>query len=253
MIVAQVFLEAMEGCHLFLSPFFVMQTRVFRVSPSAIVQISVWPGCKDGLPLISSSGVGSPSRLSSSVSFHSFRRAFAPALQRCSFSSSSQPELLFLAGFLRSFGSCPFSHGSQALFFVLATVVGDFESCPLAVSCEAPSRCSLVSLDRLTNFPFAVTCEALFPLLTGFVGRSFRKLLVCVELRGALPPARLFRWLGFGGLHITAAVLQQLVHGPASFGHFSRVSKGPPLIPFPTTFLHQTLLFRSTYFSERRT
>ena len=193
MIVAQVFLEAMEGCHLFLSPFFVMQTRVFRVSPSAIVQIFVWPGCKDGLPLISSSGVGSPSRLSSSVSFHSFRRAFAPALQRCSFSSSSQPELLFLAGFLRSFGRCPFSHGSQALFFVLATVVGDFESCPLAVS-----------------------CEALFPLLTGFVGPfdklsvcsdlrgalssadwfrwTFRKLLVCVELRGALPSARWFRW-----------------------------------------------------------
>ena len=170
MIVAQVFLEAMEGCHLFLSPFFVMQTTVFRVSPSAIVQIFVWPGCKDGLPLISSSGVGSPSRLSSSVSFHSFRRAFAPALQRCSFSSSSQPELLFLAGFLRSFGSCPFSHGSQALFFVLATVVGDFESCPLAVS-----------------------CEALFPLLTGFVG-PFDKLSVCSDLRGALSSADWFRW-----------------------------------------------------------
>ena len=136
MIVAQVFLEAMEGCHLFLSPFFVMQTRVFRVTPSTIVQIFVSPGCKNGLPLISSSGVGSPSRLSSSVSFHSFRRAFAPALQRCSFSSSSQPELLFLAGFLRSFGSCPFSRGSQALFSVLGTFVGHFESCPLAVSCE---------------------------------------------------------------------------------------------------------------------
>ena len=52
MIVAQVFLEAMEGCHLFLSPFFVMQTRVFRVNPSTIVQIFVSPGCKDGLPLI---------------------------------------------------------------------------------------------------------------------------------------------------------------------------------------------------------
>ena len=171
MIVAQVFLEAMEGCHLFLSPFFVMQTRVFRVSPSTIVQIFVSPGCKNGLPLISSSGVGSPSRLSSSVSFHSFRRAFAPALQRCSFSSSSQPELLFLAGFLRSFGSCPFSHGSQALFSVLGTFVGHFESCPLAVSCEAlPLLAGFVG--PFDNFPFAVTCEALFPLLAGFVGPS---------------------------------------------------------------------------------
>ena len=147
MIVAQVFLEAMEGCHLFLSPFFVMQTRVFRVNPSTIVQIFVSPGSKDGLPLISSSGVGSPSRLSSSVSFHSFRRA-----QRCSFSSSSQPELLFLAGFLRSFGSCPFSHGSQALFSVLGTFVGHFDSCPLRSAARRSSRCSLVSLDRSTTF-----------------------------------------------------------------------------------------------------
>ena len=173
MLVAQVFLEAMEGCHLFLSPFFVMQTRVFRVSPSTIVQIFVSPGCKNGLPLISSSGVGSPSRLSSSVSFHSFRRAFAPALQRCSFSSSSQPELLFLAGFLRSFGSCPFSHGSQALFSVLGTFVGHFESCPLAVSCEALFPLLTGFVGPFDNFPFAVTCEALFPLLAGFCIKHF--------------------------------------------------------------------------------
>ena len=133
-----------------------VQTRVFRVSPSAIVQIFVSPGCKDGLPLISSSGVGSPSRLSS------FRRAFAPALQRCSFSSGSQPELLFLAGFTSPFGSCLFEHGSQALFSVLGTFVGHFESCPLAVS-----------------------CEALFPLFTGFV---------CSHLRGAFSSADWFRW-----------------------------------------------------------
>ena len=228
-----------------------MQTRVFRVSPSTIVQIFVSPGCKNGLPLISSSGVGSPSRLSSSVSFHSFRRAFAPALQRCSFSSSSQPELLFLAGFLRSFGSCRFSHGSQALFSVLGTFVGHLESCPLAVSCEAlfPRLAGFVGPSESCSF--ALSCEALFPLLVGFVDPfdSCPFAFLCV----ALPPARLFRWLGFGGLHMTAAVLQQLVHGPASLGHFSRVSKGPPLIPSPTTFLHQTLLFRSTYFSERRT
>ena len=147
MIVAQVFLEAMEGYHLFLSPFFVMQTRVFRVSPSTIGQIFVSPGCKDGLPLISSSGVGSPSRLSSSVSFHSFRRAFAPALQRC-----------------------PFSHGSQALFSVLGTFVGHFESCPLAVSCEALFPLLTGFVGPFDNFPFAVTCEALFPLLACFVG-----------------------------------------------------------------------------------
>ena len=99
-IVTQVFLEAMEGCHLFLSPLSVMQTVIFRVSPSAIVQIFVSLGCKDGLPLISSSGVGVPSRLGSAVSFHSFRWAFALALQRCSFSADSQPDVLFLAGFL---------------------------------------------------------------------------------------------------------------------------------------------------------
>ena len=106
MIVAQVFLEAMEGCHLFLSPFFVMQTAIFRVSPSAVVQVSVSSGCKDGVPLISSAVIGVPSGLGSSVSFHSPQRAFALALQCCSFSSCSEPELLFLAGFTSSFGSC---------------------------------------------------------------------------------------------------------------------------------------------------
>ena len=147
-------------------------TRVFRVSRSTNVQIFVSPGCKNGLPLISSSGVGSPSRLSSSVSFHSSRRAFGPALQRCSFSSSSQPEFLLLAGFLRSFGSCPFSHGSQALFSVLGTFVGHLESCPLAVSCEALFPLLTGFVGPFDNFPFAVTCEALFPLLAGFVGPS---------------------------------------------------------------------------------
>ena len=99
-IVTQVFLEAMEGCHLFLSPLSVIQTVIFRVSPSAIKQTFVSLGCKDGLPLISSSGVGVPSRLGSAVRFHSFRWAFALALQRCSFSADSQPDFLFLTSFL---------------------------------------------------------------------------------------------------------------------------------------------------------
>ena len=126
MIVAQVFLEAMEGCHLFLSPFFVMQTAIFRVSPSAVVQVSVSSGCKDGLPLISSAVIGVSSGLGSSVSFHSPQRA--GSLQRCSFSSGSQPELLFLAGFTSPFGSCLFSLGSQELFSFLGTFVGPFDS-----------------------------------------------------------------------------------------------------------------------------
>ena len=134
----------MEGCHLFLRPLFVMQTVIF--SPSAVVQAFVSSGCKDRLPLISSSGVGVPSRLCSSVSFHSFRRAFALALQRCSFASGFQPVFLFLAGFPRSFGSWPFSHGSQALFPFLGTFIGHFDGCP-----------------------FALSCEALFSLLAGFV------------------------------------------------------------------------------------
>ena len=147
MIVAQVFLEAMEGCHFFLSPFFVMQTAICMVSPSAVVQVSVSSGCKDGLPLISSAVIGVPSGLMSSVSFHSPQRAFVLALQRCSFSSGSQPDLLFLASFTSPFGSCPFSLGSQELFSFLGTFVGPFDSCS-----------------------FALSCEALFPMLAGFVG-----------------------------------------------------------------------------------
>ena len=71
-------------------PIILYTKRDFRVSPSAVVQVFVSLGYKDGLPLISSAGVGVPSGLSSSVSFHSFRWAFALALQPCSFSSGSQ-------------------------------------------------------------------------------------------------------------------------------------------------------------------
>ena len=170
MIVAQVFLEAMEGCHLFLSPFFVMQTAIFRVSPSAVVQVSVSSGCKDGLPLISSAVIGVPSGLGSSVSFHSPQRAFALAFQRCSFSSGSQTELLFLAGFTSPFGSCPFSLGSQALFSFLGTFVGPFDSCSFALSCEALFPLLAGFVGPFESCPFAFSCEALFPLLAGFAG-----------------------------------------------------------------------------------
>ena len=59
--------------------------------------------------------------------------AFALALQRCSFSSGSQPELFFLAGFMSSFSSCSFSLGSQALFSFLGTLVRHFDSCSFAL------------------------------------------------------------------------------------------------------------------------
>ena len=123
--------------------------RDFQGQP---MQVSVSSGCKDGLPLTSSAVIGVPSGLGSSVSFHSPQRAFVLALQCCSFSSGSQPELLFLAGFTSPFGSSPFSLGSfalscEALFPLLAGFVGPFESCP-----------------------FAFSCEALFSLLAGFAG-----------------------------------------------------------------------------------
>ena len=145
MIVAQVFLEAMEGCNLFLSPFFVIQTRVFRVSPSTIVQIFVSPGCKNGLPLISSSGVGSPSRLSSSVSFHSFRRAFGPALQRCSFSSSSQPRsyswLVSWDRLAAARSRTVLKHSSLSLELSLDTL----KAARLRSAARRSSRCSLLT------------------------------------------------------------------------------------------------------------
>ena len=145
MIVAQAFLEAMEGCHLFLSPFFVMQTAIFRVSPSAVVQVSVSSGCKDGLPLISSAVIGVPSGLGSSVSFHSPQRA--GSLQRCPFSLGSQELFSFLGTFVGPFESCSFALSCEALFPLLAGFVGPFESCS-----------------------FAFSWEALFPLLAGFAG-----------------------------------------------------------------------------------
>ena len=152
MIVTQVFLEAMEGCHLFLSPLFVMQTGIF--CPSAIVQIFVSPGCKDGLTLIPSSGVGGPSQLSSSVSFHSFRRAFASALQRCSFSSGSQPELLFLAAFPRRLAAGRSRMALKRCSLSWELSLDTLRASRLRSAARHSSRCSLVSLDRLTTFRF---------------------------------------------------------------------------------------------------
>ena len=64
------FLEPMEGCYIFLSPVFVIQSVIFRVSPCAVV---VWL-CRelhqDGCPLRSDFVV--PSRLGSSISFDCF-------------------------------------------------------------------------------------------------------------------------------------------------------------------------------------
>ena len=147
-----------------------IQTAIFRVSPSAVVQVSVSSGCKDGLPLISSAVIGVPSGLGSSVSFHSPQRAFALALERCSFSSGSQPVLLFLAGFTSPFGSCPFSLGSQALFSFLGTFVGPFDSCSFALSSEALFPVLAGFVGPFESCPFAFSCEALFPLLAGFAG-----------------------------------------------------------------------------------
>ena len=65
MIVAQVFLEAMEGCHLLLGPLFVMQTAIFRVCPSAVVQIFAAVCFKESRSLVPSAIVG---RLSCFVS-----------------------------------------------------------------------------------------------------------------------------------------------------------------------------------------
>ena len=116
-IVAQVFLETMEGCHLFLSPFFVMQTRVFRDSPSAIVQIFVSPGGKDGLPLVSLTRLtaarlrSSARSRSSSCSLVSLARFWRSAHNSCCLAAASSRARISWALFSRLKGSAsnPFS------------------------------------------------------------------------------------------------------------------------------------------------
>ena len=128
----QVFLEEMEGCHLFLSPPFVMHsgirgsTKTFR---------------KDDLPLILSAGFRNPFGIGLVGSgFHSFRWAFALALQK----------LLLLVG--------------------LTTAV-PFLGCSPEFIWQLPVLAWLSSALLFPwNFrrPLAVSCEALFPLLSRF-------------------------------------------------------------------------------------
>ena len=129
----QVFLEAMEGCHLFLSPLFVMQTGIFQGRQPISPGLQRWP------PPISSAGVGVPSRLGSPISFHSFRSR--RALNRISFP---------LAGFVGPFDSFPFPLSCEPLFPLLAGFVGPFDSCPFAFLCA----------------------ESLFALLAGFASQG---------------------------------------------------------------------------------
>ena len=117
-IMTQVFLEEMEGCHLFLSSPFVMHsgirgcTKTFR---RAAKMASRW-SCRRVF--------GIPSGLDSSVQVSTPSGGLSPwHFKGCSFSSGSQPQFLFLAVLPSSLGSCPFSHESQALFSFLGTFV----------------------------------------------------------------------------------------------------------------------------------
>ena len=112
---AQIFLEPVEGRHLFLSPSLRYVNRHFlghSTHPPPLILRILWfrrRSFKDGCP--SSAVVGVPSGLVSLVSFHSLH-------QHCSFSSGSQPELLFLAGltsFVGSFGSYSLAFSLQPL------------------------------------------------------------------------------------------------------------------------------------------
>ena len=120
-IMTEVFLEEMEGCHLFLSPPFVMHsgirgfTKTFRRAAKMASRLS----CRRVF--------GIPSGLDSSVQVSTPSGGLSPwHFKSCSFSSGSQPQFLFLAVLPSSFGSCPFSHGSQALFSFLGTFVARF-------------------------------------------------------------------------------------------------------------------------------
>ena len=150
---------------------------------------------------------------------------FALALERCSFSSGSQPELLFLAGFTSPFGSCPFLLGSQALFSFLGTFVGLFDSCSFALSCEALFPLLAGFVGPFESCPFAFSCEALFPMLAGFAG-SFESYALAFPL-----------WPSLRSLHF-ALVLQNILPFPAE----------PQGILFPTFLLQIPLvLFLSTH------
>ena len=146
MIVEQVFLEAMEGCHLLLGPLFVMQTAIFRICPSAVVQIFAAVCFKESRPLVPSAIVGRLSCFVSSASLDCFRPVLAArslrALNRSSFSWLLSVARLFAAssGIARKRRSlsCPvspahFNYNFQPLFPFLPGLLGQFGKKPLAV------------------------------------------------------------------------------------------------------------------------
>ena len=177
--------------------------------------------------MISSSVIGVPSGLGSSVGFHSLQRAFALALQCCSFSSGSQPELFFLAGFMSSFGSCPFSLGSQALIFSsLGTFVAQSDSCSFALSCQAlfPLLASFVG--AFDGCPFAFSCEALFPLLAGFVGqRPCCPFFLLLERSTCTPFPDIFSSKTFSSLSFV--ILSKLYKSDEASRHFRATFTSP--------------------------
>ena len=126
MIVAQVFLEAMEGCHLLLDPLFAMQPAIFRICPSAVVQIFAAVCFKERRPLVPSAIVGRLSCFVSSANLDCFRPVLAVTLNRCSFSSGSQPKFFFLAAFGSTFLCGQFSHSPQTALSFLSSFTGTF-------------------------------------------------------------------------------------------------------------------------------
>ena len=113
----QVFLEAMEGCHLYLSPFFVIQTGTFWVRTSTFVLINIGYERRKMAATLIPSAVVSCLLMGPSGSFDCFRGVHAPTLQCCSFSSGPQSEFILPVGFMSAFGSSSFSHRSRAVLF----------------------------------------------------------------------------------------------------------------------------------------
>ena len=146
MIVAQIFLEAMEGCHLLLGPLFVMQTAIFRVCPSAVVQIFAAVCFKESRSLVPIvvAIVGRLSCFVSSASLDCFRPVLAVAARSLRALNRSS---FFLAAFGSTFLCGQLSHSPQTALSFLSSFTGTFESCP---------------------FPFS--SKALFPLLGCFHG-----------------------------------------------------------------------------------
>ena len=182
MIVAQVFLDAMEGCYLLLGPLFVMQTAIFRICPSAVVQMFAAVCFKESRPLVPSAIVGRLSCFVSSASLDCFRPVLAVTLNRCSFSSGSKPKFFFLAAFGSTLLCGQFSHSPQTALSFLSTFTGTFYSCLFPFSSKAlfpllgcfhGSPCSVVVAE---NF------QPLFPFLPGLLGQFGKNpLAVCLQ------------------------------------------------------------------------